>query len=220
MKMLESKRITLFKKFLSNKTINRKNIIESFFKSTFFSWENYFNKNKIPNKYVGYSPSIGIDAPKIIKDFSDCKIIHVIRNPFSAYRDTKRRPFPQNIEKYLIIWNLYHSTCNYYSRLYPKNFKIIRYEDFVEDKCRTMHQLSNFIDINYSKELLVPSWNSQPLDDNISPWGTVLKCSKEYNSKIIGDLSKKEVNIISNFTKPLAQYFNYDKIDYLKKYYA
>ena len=89
--------------------------------------------------YVGYSPAIGIDAARMVKDFPDMKIIHIVRNPFSAYRDTKRRPFPQPLSKYLITWNIYHSTVEMYAKMYPKNVRIFRYEDLVADKSKFMN---------------------------------------------------------------------------------
>ena len=121
--------------------------------------------------YVGYSPAIGIDAERIVQDFQNVRIIHVIRNPFSAYRDTKRRPFPQPLSKYLITWNLYHTTVEMYSKLHPENIVIVRYEDLVEDKKTFMQAVANFIGIDFEDTLLYPSWNGKKIEDNIAPWG-------------------------------------------------
>ena len=89
----------------TKKNIKRRDVIKAFFRSTFHAWNNYYAKNS-GKIYVGYSPAIGIDSPRMIQDFPKIKILHIVRNPFSAYRDTKRRPFPQNLHKYLITWNL------------------------------------------------------------------------------------------------------------------
>ena len=170
--------------------------------------------------YVGYSPAIGIDSDRMVKDFPDVKIIHIVRNPFSAYRDTKRRPFPQPLSKYLITWNIYHSTVEMYANLYPKNVKVFRYEDLVADKAEFMHKVAAFIGVPYSETMLYPSWNGVEIKESIAPWGTVLKSTKDYNQSIIDELNDAERAQITNGTTALARHFGYHQIDYLTKYYG
>lgn len=216
----EDDRKRYFIEYLKGKDYRRRDAIIAFFKSTFRAWKNYYTKCDDSKVYVGYSPAIGIDAGRMIKDFPNMKIIHVVRNPFSAYRDTKRRPFPQSIERYLITWNIYHSTVEMYAKMYPNNVKIVRYEDFVHDKEKFMKDVSNFINIKFEPSMLYPSWNGKKIESNIAPWGTVLKSSEEYNEEIINELSQNEKNIIIAATKALAIHFGYDKVPYLEKFYA
>ena len=139
--MDERNRKDVFAKLLGEKPHTRKKVIEAFFKSTFATWENYYTTPNEDMTYVGYSPAIGIDAERMVKDFPNIKIVHIVRNPFSAYRDTKRRPFPQPLSKYLITWNIYHSTVEMYAKMYPDNVRIFRYEDLVADKSKFMHEI-------------------------------------------------------------------------------
>ena len=221
LQMDEKERIAFFEQDLKAKDLyRRKDVIEAFFKSTFYSWKNYYTEERNDMVYVGYSPAIGIDAARMIKDFPDIKIIHIVRNPFSAYRDTKRRPFPQDLSKYLITWNIYHSTVEMYQKMYPQNIKIVRYEDMVYDKTKFMAELAAFIGIEFEDTMLYPSWKSKRIDADIAPWGTVLRSTEEYNSKIIDELSEEEKKQITGGTMALAKHFGYGSIDYLKKYYA
>lgn len=218
--MDEQNRKNEFIKLLGEKPYTRKQVIEAFFKSTFAAWENYYT---VPNEgmtYVGYSPAIGIDADRMVKDFPNIKIVHIVRNPFSAYRDTKRRPFPQPLSKYLITWNIYHSTVEMYAKMFPQNVKIFRYEDLVADKSKFMHELSAFIGVKFNETMLYPSWNGKEIKDMIAPWGTVLKSDENYNKNIIDDLTTAEKRQIGYATAALAKHFGYDRIDYLKEYYA
>jgi hypothetical protein len=169
--------------------------------------------------YLGYSPAIGIDADRIVKDFPDARILHIVRNPFSAYRDTKRRPFPQPLTKYMITWNIYHSTVAMYEKLYPNNVRIFRYEDLVADKRRFMTDAAEFIGVNFNEAMLYPSWNGAELKGDIAPWGTVLKSDIGYNQRIIQELTAEECRVIAGASAPLARYFGYDKIDYLNRLY-
>ncbi len=218
--MDESKRIDSFVQHLGEPPFFRKQVVSAFFKSTFATWENYYTKPEKSKFYVGYSPAIGIDSDRLVKDFPNIKIIHIIRNPFSAYRDTKRRPFPQPLNRYMITWNIYHSTAEMYAKIYPENVGVFRYEDLVADKEAFMRKLSSFIGINYHENMLYPSWNGEKIEQNIAPWGTVLKSTEAYNIEIIEELTKEEKAVIAASSKALASHFGYDKLSYLEALYA
>ena len=205
--MDEAKRKEAFKEYLGTGPFTRRKVIEAFFRATFAAWENYYVKPSEDMVYVGYSPAIGIDAERMVRDFPDIKIIHIIRNPFSAYRDTKRRPFPQPISKYLITWNIYHSTVEMYAHMYPSNVKIFRYEDLVADKEQFMREVAEFIGVDFNRSMLYPSWNGEEIKDRIAPWGTVLKSDESYNSAIIDELTQKEKQQIVYATTALARHF-------------
>lgn len=219
--LVEADRLTAFKQFLGDAPFYpRAQVIEAFFRATFAAWKNYYTSKREGMSYVGYSPAIGIDADRIVHDFPDVRIMHIVRNPFSAYRDTKRRPFPQSLSKYLITWNIYHSTVEMYAKLYPKNVRIFRYEDLVDNKESFMREVASFIDVPFSKTMLYPSWNGEEIKDSIAPWGTVLKSSREYNEAIISELNEAEKTQIQHGTMALARHFGYHKIDYLKGFYG
>ncbi len=218
--MDEARRIAFFEKFLGQAPFTRKQVIEAFFRATFAAWENYYATPTEEMVYVGYSPAIGMDAERMIRDFPGIRIMHIIRNPFSAYRDTKRRPFPQPLGKYLITWNIYHSTVEMYAKMYPEQVRIFRYEDLVADKEAFMKQAAAFIGVTFDPSMLYPSWNGKEITEEIAPWGTVLKSDETYNKSVISELSQEEKRQIVCATKALARHFGYDRIGYLEQYYA
>lgn len=220
LKLDEAKRVDEFQHLMGEGPYSRKQVIEAFFRSTFAAWENHHTPVDQDNFYVGYSPTIGIDAARIVRDFPNVKIMHIVRNPFSAYRDTKRRPFPQPLSKYLISWNIYHSTVEMYAKMFPENVRIFLYEDFVGDKLSFMQDMSSFIGIDFEDSMLYPSWNSNEIKENIAPWGTVLKSTAEYNEQMIDELNEEEKLQIINASTAFARHFKYDRISYLKKYYS
>jgi hypothetical protein len=215
----ERERIAAFVRHVEGSAGRRRDVIEAFFRSTFSAWKNYYTAPREGMTYVGYSPAIGIDADRIVRDFPDVRIVHVVRNPFSAYRDTKRRPFPQPLNKYLITWNIYHSTVEMYARQMPANVRIFRYEDLVADKPAFMRGLADFIGVGFEPSMLYPSWNGREIRDQIAPWGTVLKSTEEYNRQIIDELSAAEKRQIAHGTAALARHFAYDQIAYLAPLY-
>lgn len=216
----EADRIAEFQRILGAPPHPRRTVIEALFRATFAAWNNHHMPLRPGQRYVGYSPAIGIDADRMVRDFPDARILHIVRNPFSAYRDTKRRPFPQSIGKYLITWNIYHSTVEMYARMLPANVRIFRYEDLVDNKRDFMEQVAAFIGVPFEEALLYPSWNGREIKDHIAPWGTVLKSTAEYNRAIIDELSAAEKTQIAYATAALARHFGYDRIDYLAPYYS
>jgi hypothetical protein len=220
LQLAEIDRIAAFKQFLGAGSHRRARVIEAFFRATFVAWRNYYVKPSEGMLYVGYSPAIGIDADRMVRDFPDIRIMHIIRNPFSAYRDTKRRPFPQPLSRYLISWNIYHSTVAMYARMYPQNVRIFRYEDLVADKQKFMQQVAGFIGVVAEPSMQYPSWNGVELKDSIAPWGTVLKSDRAYNCAVIDELADAEKRQIAQGTTALARHFAYDKVDYLRDFYS
>lgn len=216
----EPERIAEFKRLLGQGPHRRRDVIEAFFRATFAAWRNHHAPVTPESIHVGYSPTIGIDAGRIVRDFPDVRILHIVRNPFSAYRDTKRRPFPQPITRYLISWNLYHSTVEMYARMHPANVRIVRYEDLVGDKRAFMQTVARFIGVEFEEAMMHPSWNGRPITQNIAPWGTVLKSTREYNEQMIDELSDDERTQIAGATAALARHFGYDRTPRLERLYG
>ena len=101
--MTDKDRKADFLKFLKGKELSRANIMEAFFRATFTAWKNYKETGK-EKAWVGYSPIIGVDGDKIIEDYKgNGHVLHVIRNPFSAYADTKKRAVPNPLKRLLLI---------------------------------------------------------------------------------------------------------------------
>jgi hypothetical protein len=219
LEMDEADRVRVFSELLGEGPHFRRAVIEAFFRSTFAAWKNHCNGDRGDNVYVGYSPAIGIDADRMVRDFPNVRIAHIVRNPFSAYRDTKRRPFPQPLTKYLITWNIYHSTVEMFSKIYPDNVRIFRYEDLVGDKETFMRSMAAFAGVEFEPSMLYPSWNGAEIKDQIAPWGTVLKSTEAYNAEIIAELSAEEKSVIAGATAALARHFQYDKVPYLSDLY-
>ena len=208
LKMSEDNRRSEFIKFLYGKQLSRAILVEAFFVATFKAWKNYKISGS-NNVYVGYCPAIGIDSERMISDFPNMKIIHIVRNPFSAYANTKNRPFPLSLERYIRTWNIYHHTVLMLEQKFPKNIKIVRFEDIVGSTEDTMRTISRFLQIQYNETMLYPSFNSKDISRNISPWGAVQKSTNEYNIELAKSLSKEEAKEIFSYTKLSLSWFGY-----------
>lgn len=208
LQMKESDRIASFVKHMEGKPATRANLVEAFFRATFDSWTNYqlSGKNRM---YVGYCPIIGIDADRILADFPNAHIVHVVRNPYSAYSDTKKRPFPLPLRRYAISWNLYHHIVAMHQQKHPQNITIMRYEDLVADPEKTLTPICNKAGIQFSETMMYPSWNGKNISDNIYPWGTIVKASPEANKEAAGQLQGSEIDQIRTYSGMMLDKFGY-----------
>lgn len=210
MKLDDKDRKKTFLRLLKNKPRTRANIVQAFFQATFLAWKDYNTSGK-EIAYVGYSPIIEVDAEKIFTDFPNGHIIHVVRNPYSAFADTKKRPVPYGISRYVQTWSIVQLLALQFADLYPKNFHIVRFEDLVADPKKFFKSLTKKLDISYEKTLEYPSWNRRKLDDMV-PWGTIRIPTPESNMKTMRELSKAEYREIKMRTKTMNKIIGYEHL--------
>jgi hypothetical protein len=166
----ELERKKYFDESISSSDRTRKSVVESYFKATFKAWRDYYKEYSPSGSFVGYSPGIVLDTERILADFPKAKIVHIVRNPFSAFADTKKRPFPLRINEYILSWNIYHSVAISYKNLYPNSLIMVSYDDFVKNKKKTMRAVSEFLKIKFDECMLYPSFNSREISGIIAPW--------------------------------------------------
>jgi len=207
----ENVRKSKFVEYMKEQPRTRANIVKAFFIATFEAWKDYKRSGK-NHVYVGYSPIIGIDSDRILYDFPDAHIIHVVRNQYSAYSDTKRRPFPLPLKRYVISYNLYHHVVLMHKEKYPENITILRYEDLIESPEMTMKGLSEKIGIEFDDCLTYPSWNGKDISEDLYPWGTINKATSTFNKSAMDKLSKDEKDEIKKYSSLMLNVFKYQEL--------
>ena len=187
---------------------SRRNIVEAFFRSTFDTWSNY-NTTGRERYWVGYNPVQVLDTEKILADFPDGHVIHVVRNPYSGMADQFRRPFPPEIKRYAHTWAYAQHLALTYRDKYPGHFHVIRFEDIVKDKPGTMAGLQEAIGLEYSDTTLYPSFNGKKLE-NIVPWGTIRTATAEENMSTANELTADQKKIVREITAVPHRLLGYD----------
>ncbi|MGK5086343.1 sulfotransferase [Bdellovibrionota bacterium FG-2] len=183
-------------------------VMACFFKSTFASWKDFKGSGK-NHTYVGYSPVITVDADKILSANPDSHFIHVVRNPFSAYSDTKKRPVPLSLKNYMTNWVINQHFANFYSKIYGSRFHIVRFEDLIQDGQRALAPVCEAVGIDSTDGALrYPSWNSKRLEE-VYPWGTIKLPTLEANLSTARELLKSEIQEIIQRTEPYLSLFEY-----------
>jgi hypothetical protein len=204
----EKARKRIFVEILDKQPLSRGNIVAAFFEATFKSWSN-LNRSGRESAYVGYSPVIGFDGHKILSDFPHGHVIHVVRNPWSGFADTSKRPFPLSAARYAWTWAMMQHHALVFARQFPGRFHIIRFEDLVADRRGTLGTLAKALGLKWHDALLESSWNGRKLEQ-IYPWGTIRVPTTEANIATMNELNADQKGIIKSITGVMLSHFDYE----------
>jgi hypothetical protein len=181
--------------------------VEAFFRATFDAWKDYRRTGQ-EAIHVGYSPIVVVDAEKILRDLPGAHVLHVVRNPWSAYADTKKRPVPLGLSTYVLAW-----TINQYFALtirdkYPDRVHLVRIEDVMADPMRTLGALCAKLGLETAPSLEYPSWNGAKLDE-VYPWGTIRRATPSANLATAQELSDVERHEVRDLAWRYLDAFDY-----------
>lgn len=185
--------------------------VRAFFRSTFEAWLDRRGSGE-EQIDVGYSPIISVDAEAILNDIDDAHVVHVVRNPWSAYADTKRRPVPMSLDDYMLAWSITQRSALLAQARFPERLHVVRIEDVLRDPLAELGQLCIALGVGRSSALETPSWNGSPLAE-VYPWGTIRRATPEANRATAGELSATEVARIAEAAGSFLSAFDYRKFD-------
>ncbi len=202
-------RCDIYQKHIKKLGRSRATNMEAFFRSTFEAWKDYAKSGK-EEFYVGYSPVLVVDADKILEELPSAHFLHVVRNPWSAYADTKKRPVPLSLENYILCWNLNQYFALLNKKKYPKRMHIIRLEDTLEDSYKALGNLCEKMGLQSADSLKKATWNSKELEE-VYPWGTIRRATPDANKKTAQELTKDEQEKIRELTWQYLDEFGYSE---------
>jgi hypothetical protein len=169
---------------------SRANNVRAFFEATFDAWKDVKRSGE-ERVHVGYSPILVVDAEKVLADLPGAHFLHVVRNPWSAYADTKKRPVPLSLSGYMLGWTLNQYHALLYRDRHPGRLHIVRAEDVLADSMATLGALCDQMGLERAESLRRPSWNGEPLAE-VYPWGTIRQATPEANRATAMELSERE----------------------------
>ena len=164
--------------------------VEALFRATFEAWKDYRRTGE-ETFYVGYSPIVVVDAGMILDDLPGAHFLHVVRNPWSAYADTKKRPVPLSLERYLLAWTLNQYHALLFKEHYPDRLHVVRLEDVLSDPRKSLGTVVESLGLDGSDSLRRPSWNGYELEE-VYPWGTIRAATPRANRATAEELSAAE----------------------------
>ncbi|MEZ5218991.1 MAG: sulfotransferase [Ilumatobacteraceae bacterium] len=181
----------------------------SFFESTFDSWKDLQRSGR-ERYYVGYSPVLVVDAEAILAELPDAHFVHVVRNPWSAYADTKKRPVPLPLRTYVLQWALNQHLAHVTKAAFGDRMHIVRLEDVVEDSVAALRPLCDALGIDSADPALGrPSWNSKTIDQ-VYPWGTIRTATPAANLATANELEDAEKAAVRRYAGEWIGRLGYD----------
>jgi hypothetical protein len=190
----DDERGRLYEQYVAKSGRSRGGNMAAFFRATFDAWKDYRRSGR-EAVYVGYSPIIGVDAEKILTDLPQAHVLHVVRNPWSAYGDTKRRPLPLALAHYLLGWTLNQYFALLTRERFPDRMHVVRAEDVMANPRQTLGAVCERLGLEAAETLATPTWNGTKLDE-IYPWGTIRAATPEANratAMTLSDADRAEV---------------------------
>ena len=187
--------------------------VMAFFEATAEAWRDRRVARTV-QYHVGYSPIITIDAETILAELPDAHFLHIVRNPWSAYADTKKRPVPMSLDGYMLAWSLTQRAARLASARVPARMHILRIEDVLANPSVALGELCGRLGLPTSSALGMPSWNGTILEE-VFPWGTIRKATPEANRATAAELGEEEVDRIRLAGAPYIEAFDY--VDFLTR---
>ncbi len=204
----DDERCRIYTRYIQQSGRTTGNNVAAFFRATFDAWKD-FRGTRAESVYVGYSPIITVDAERILNDLPRAHVLHVVRNPWSAFADTSKRPVPLPLDKYLLGWTLNQYYALLYRDKYPDRVHIVRAEDVMCNPRRTLGAICEKLDLDPSADSLSqPSWNGQPLTE-VYPWGTIRIPTPEVNLATARELNAAQIEEIRLRARPYLDAFDY-----------
>lgn len=207
MEFCDKERKKLFVAHMQGRPRTRANLMEAFFRASADAWKDYRRSGR-EKGYVGYSPIIVVDADKIVRDLPHGHVLHVVRNPWSAYADTKKRAVPLSLAHYITGWCLNQQAALTFSEQYPGRVHMLRFEDIIVNPQQVLGQFLGSIGFSSSPTLAAPTWNGQSMRE-VYPWGTIRTPTPEANRATANELSLEEKEEIRIRTSTLLDRLGY-----------
>ena len=181
--------------------------VMAFFAATRDAWKNR-QARSMPRIFVGYSPIVVVDAARILEDVPGSQIVHVVRNPWAAYADTKKRPKPMSLAHYMTAW----ATVQYHAVVSrdraPGRVHIVRAEDVMADPMSTLGGLCRELGLSVDSSLSTLSWNGTALPEAY-PWGTIRRATPEANIATARELTAAERDDVTARAAHYLDIFDY-----------
>jgi len=181
--------------------------IAAFFRATFDAWKDYHRSGR-EVVYVGYSPIITVDAGAILRDLPQAHVLHVVRNPWSAFADTLKRPMPLSLENYILGWTLNQYYALLFRQMYPDRVHIVRTEDVMRDSLATLGPVCENLGLEAADTLRKCTWNGVELKE-VYPWGTIRTPTPEANLATARELKAGQIEEIRLRAAPYLEAFDY-----------
>lgn len=182
----------------------RRAVLSAYLKAIFDCWRDRPSTGR-ERCVLGHCPTLILDADEILETFPHARIIHQVRSPMSGFADFRRRVPEMTAERFAAKWSIVNAVAAHTALKHPERVVLTRFEALlqVNDREATMRRLCNFVGMDYESQMLLPTWNSRPLE-RMYPFGGVPEISLEHESTAAAMLSETDVACLERLTAAVA----------------
>jgi len=203
----DGERKAMFVSLMEGRPRSRRTLTAAFLRASAAAWRDRVRSDR-ERVHVGYSPIVGVDADRMLADHPEAHVLNVVRNPWAAYADTKKRPVPLSLAHYVLGWTVHLQHALAFTDKFRGRVHILRYEDLVADPRGALRGVLGRMGVGDSPTLSQPSWNGQPLRE-VYPWGTIRIATTEANQKAAAELGPEEHEEVRRRAEPLLRALGY-----------
>lgn len=205
--------VALFEEYLEHCTLG--NSVETFSAYTSALYYSLTGNSSLTNmRVVEKSVENAEYAVVLSKMFPNAKFIHIVRNPYStlvALRKSKMRdgyPFLGAIAQSLK--NSYHNL--YRNKLAINHYFIVKYEDLLKSTEDVMHEIANFLEVDFLEDLLKPTLLGNTWVGNSTSNQKFQNVSLTPLNQWKEDINNLEIHLVNQFLMPAVQEFGYEML--------
>jgi protein-tyrosine sulfotransferase len=151
--------------------------------------------------------------------FPDALFIHILRNPYANL--VSMRKFRMHNKKTTAFpWlgldyrSLYNSLFFLYkNKRLISNYLVVKYEDLIMTPQTTLQSICEFVDLEFSKSLLQPTYLGQPWFGNSSATVKFQGISAARLHQWQTEISPLEIKLINKYLRHVVEDFGYDVVE-------
>jgi hypothetical protein len=150
---------------------SEREILDCYMTALFNAWLDNQNLYTADKRWVvAFSPrrAWGDGLERYFQIYPDGRLISILRDPWGWYTSAQGRDPSADMDVLLDAWKRSAGEMLRASREHGEQFCVVRFEELVLDTPKAMTRLADFLDIEYTPTLAVPTFNSFPVGANSS----------------------------------------------------
>jgi hypothetical protein len=176
--LLPSLQKKIFLRYLDSvESITLRDVFDAYMTSYFGAWLNYQNSYGQKKYITAFTARLAMDKSNVDSFFEvypDGRLISIIRDPKNWFPSALRHNEYIKRDKYtdmnlaLSQWRESALATLWNKKTYGERVCIIRFEDLIGKTEAVMRSLAEFLDIEFDRSLLIPTFNRFPIKANTS----------------------------------------------------
>jgi sulfotransferase family protein len=163
----------LFEACIASRRVEReRDVLDCYFTSYFNAWLDNHNLYSGPKKVVtGFTPRLSMELERVERFFAaypDGTLISIVRDPRAWYASATRhrKYYRRDFDEAVGLWRQSTEATLAADERFGPRVIVLTYEELIDDTEATVAAIADRIGITMAPELLLPTFNGQPIRAN------------------------------------------------------